>query len=35
MPGTVEIPVHAQAPTIEELIAAPEEPAGDEDDEDG
>lgn len=28
LPGTVEIPVYADAPTIEELIAEPEEPAG-------
>lgn len=35
LPGKVEIPVDAQAPTIEELIAEPEEPAGAEsDDED-
>ena len=31
LPGTVEIPVDAQAPTIEELIAEPEESAGDQD----
>jgi len=36
LPGTVEIPVDAHPPTIEELIARPEEPAGDDDDdEDG
>lgn len=35
LPGTVEIPVDARAPTIEELLAEPEEPAVDEDDEDG
>jgi hypothetical protein len=35
LPGTVEVPVDAIAPTIEELIAAPEEPAGDEDEVDG
>lgn len=35
LPGKVEIPVDAQAPTIEELIAAPAEPAGlESDDED-
>jgi hypothetical protein len=35
LPGTVEIPVDAIAPTIEDLIAEPEEQAVDENDEDG
>ena len=35
LPGTVEIPVDAHAPTIEELIAAPEESADAPVDEDG
>jgi hypothetical protein len=34
LPGIVEIPVDARAPTIDELIAEPEGPAVDED-EDG